>query len=53
MKTHSRIGVILPAGGSGVRFGANVPKQYTEIGGLPVIVLSIATALMLDNVVVA
>ncbi len=52
MKTHSRIGVILPAGGSGVRFGANVPKQYTEIGGLPVIVRSIATALMLDNVVV-
>lgn len=28
---------IVPAGGSGARFGANVPKQYVEIAGAPVL----------------
>lgn len=51
MKTYGRIGVVVPAGGSGVRFGANTPKQYIEIGGLPVIARCIKTALTLDNVV--
>ncbi len=32
------ISVIIPAGGVGKRFGANVPKQFVEIGGSPILV---------------
>ncbi|MCX8051957.1 MAG: 2-C-methyl-D-erythritol 4-phosphate cytidylyltransferase [Chlorobi bacterium] len=36
------VGVILPAAGSGQRFGGDVPKQYRLLAGVPVIVRSIA-----------
>ncbi|MYC58614.1 MAG: NTP transferase domain-containing protein, partial [Gammaproteobacteria bacterium] len=36
---------ILPAAGSGSRFGAEVPKQYLPVNGRPVISWSIETLL--------
>lgn len=29
---------IIPAGGTGVRMGGNIPKQYLKLGGIPIIV---------------
>jgi 2-C-methyl-D-erythritol 4-phosphate cytidylyltransferase len=29
---------IIPAGGAGVRLGGDVPKQYRELRGIPIIV---------------
>jgi 2-C-methyl-D-erythritol 4-phosphate cytidylyltransferase/2-C-methyl-D-erythritol 2,4-cyclodiphosphate synthase len=31
------VGVIIPAGGRGLRFGAGQPKQFLELGGWPVL----------------
>jgi len=50
MTARSSIGVILPAGGSGVRFGADIPKQYIRLGGLPVIAHCIKTVLSMEHV---
>lgn len=33
--------VIIVAGGSGSRFGAELPKQYVELGGIPIFIRSI------------
>lgn len=47
---------IIPAAGSGSRFGGAVPKQYLELGGLPVIVHVLkrfASEPRIDHVVVA
>lgn len=33
--------VIIPAGGSGKRFGSELPKQFTELDGIPVIIRTI------------
>lgn len=30
--------VIIPAGGAGKRFGSNVPKQFVELSGVPIII---------------
>ena len=34
---------IIVAGGSGMRFGASVPKQFLELGGKPILMRTIAT----------
>lgn len=35
------VGVIVPAAGSGRRFGGQIPKQYRELAGVPVIVRTV------------
>ena len=30
-------GVVIAAGGSGTRFGTDIPKQFVEISGIPII----------------
>jgi len=50
MLSHSHIGIIIPSGGSGTRFGSTMLKQYLEVGGLPVILHSVRTALSLQGV---
>jgi 2-C-methyl-D-erythritol 4-phosphate cytidylyltransferase len=49
MQTDINVGVVIPAGGSGLRFGGPVPKQYLPIQGVPSIVRSIRTILSLSN----
>lgn len=43
------VGVVIPAGGRGTRFGADIPKQYLELSGVPIIVRSVQTALLVDG----
>lgn len=45
-----RVGIVIPAGGTGSRFGSNTPKQYLPVGGVPVIVRCIETALLIDRI---
>lgn len=46
--------MIIPSGGSGSRMGSNLPKQYLEIGGRPILSYTIeAIAPFVDLVVVA
>ncbi len=42
-------GVIIPAAGRGTRFGGAIPKQFLELSGVPLLVRSIRTALMLHD----
>lgn len=44
---HSSWIVIIPAAGSGTRFGGDLPKQYLELDGVPIIVRTVRT--MLDH----
>jgi 2-C-methyl-D-erythritol 4-phosphate cytidylyltransferase len=44
MSSPPTLGIIIPAGGSGKRFGSTQPKQYLPIAGIPSIVRSITTA---------
>ena len=47
---------LIPAGGGGSRFGSELPKQYADLSGVPMIRRTIdrlATALDLDAIVVA
>src|SRR5260370_41969094 len=37
----SRIAAILPAGGMGTRMGAETPKQFLELEGTPIVILSL------------
>lgn len=37
--------VIIPAAGSGTRFGSELPKQYLELDGVPIIVRTVRTML--------
>lgn len=56
MSSDNNIGIVIPSGGSGTRFGSATLKQYLEIGGAPVIIHSIRTALSLlgtETVVIA
>jgi 2-C-methyl-D-erythritol 4-phosphate cytidylyltransferase len=32
------VSVIIPAGGIGKRFGSNIPKQFVEISGIPILI---------------
>lgn len=45
MSSLQTLGIIIPAGGSGKRFGSSQPKQYLPIAGIPSIVRSVTTAL--------
>jgi len=45
------IGIIIPAAGAGLRFGSPLPKQYQSLGGIPIIVHSVRTALAVEGVV--
>src|SRR3984893_9639093 len=37
----SRIAAILPAAGLGTRMGADTPKQFLELDGVPIVILSL------------
>jgi 2-C-methyl-D-erythritol 4-phosphate cytidylyltransferase/2-C-methyl-D-erythritol 2,4-cyclodiphosphate synthase len=41
MENNKKIGVIIVAGGSGSRFGAEIPKQYMQLAGKPILQHSI------------
>jgi len=50
------IWVIVPAAGRGLRFGGQVPKQYLQVGGQPVLAWTLSTLLshpLVEGVVVA
>ncbi len=49
MSASSRVGVVIPAGGRGTRFGTDIPKQYLELRGIPILVRTVQTALMVDG----
>jgi len=44
------IHVVIPAGGSGSRFGATLPKQYLSLAGKSVIEWTLSPFLMLDEI---
>ncbi|XP_065666711.1 D-ribitol-5-phosphate cytidylyltransferase isoform X8 [Hydra vulgaris] len=41
MSLKSDVVVVLPAGGCGQRFGSDIPKQFVEVCGMPVLCYSI------------
>jgi 2-C-methyl-D-erythritol 4-phosphate cytidylyltransferase len=52
----SRIAAILPAAGLGTRMGAETPKQFLELDGVPIVILSlrrIASCEMVSEIIVA
>jgi 2-C-methyl-D-erythritol 4-phosphate cytidylyltransferase len=52
----SRIAAILPAAGLGTRMGADTPKQFLELDGVPIVVLSlrrIASCDLVTEIIVA
>ena len=52
----TRITAILPAAGSGTRMGADTPKQFLELDGTPIAVLSvrrIASCDLITDIIVA
>src|ERR1700742_2706131 len=52
----SRIAAILPAAGSGTRMGAGTPKQFLELDGVPIVMLSlrrIASCDLVTDIIVA
>lgn len=52
--TPSKRYIIIPSGGSGVRMGRPIPKQYIEIGGRPILSYTLeATAPFVDHLVIA
>lgn len=50
MSATYSVGIVIPAGGRGKRFGAQTPKQFLDLLGTPIIVRSIRTALAASNV---
>lgn len=50
MNATYSVGIVIPAGGRGTRFGGDIPKQYVDLGGLPIIVRTVRTALAADHV---
>src|SRR4029077_12749953 len=54
--TMTRITAILPAAGLGTRMGADTPKQFLELDGTPIAVLSvrrIASCDLITDIIVA
>jgi 2-C-methyl-D-erythritol 4-phosphate cytidylyltransferase len=54
--TMSRIAAILPAAGLGTRMGAETPKQFLELDGVPIVILSvrrIASCELVTDIIVA
>src|ERR1700724_4700525 len=52
----SRIAAILPAAGLGPRMGADTPKQFLELDGVPIVILSlrrIAACELVTEIIVA
>src|SRR5207244_6831318 len=52
----SRIAAILPAAGMGTRMGAETPKQFLELDGTPIVILSlrrIAACPLVTDIIVA
>jgi len=52
----SRIAAILPAAGLGTRMGAETPKQFLELSGTPLVILSlrkIASCALVTDIIVA
>jgi 2-C-methyl-D-erythritol 4-phosphate cytidylyltransferase len=52
----SRIAAILPAAGLGTRMGAETPKQFLELEGVPIVILSlrrIASCELVTDIIVA
>jgi 2-C-methyl-D-erythritol 4-phosphate cytidylyltransferase len=52
----SRIAAILPAAGMGTRMGADTPKQFLELDGVPIVILSlrrIAACELVTDIIVA
>src|SRR5260221_14296064 len=52
----SRIAAILPAAGMGTRMGAEKPKQFLELDGTPIVILSlrrIAACPQVTDIIVA
>src|SRR6266566_2781549 len=52
----SRIAAILPAAGMGTRMGAETPKQFLELDGIPIVILSlrrIAACPQVTDIIVA
>ncbi len=45
--------VIIPAGGSGNRFGSKMPKQFTELVGIPIIIYTLKQFWICDNIIIA
>jgi 2-C-methyl-D-erythritol 4-phosphate cytidylyltransferase / 2-C-methyl-D-erythritol 2,4-cyclodiphosphate synthase len=41
LEKEMRLGIVVVAGGSGLRFGADIPKQYHSLHGIPIIAHSI------------
>ena len=54
--TMNRIAAILPAAGLGTRMGAETPKQFLELDGVPIVILSlrrIASCNLVTDIIVA
>jgi 2-C-methyl-D-erythritol 4-phosphate cytidylyltransferase len=52
----SRIAAILPAAGMGTRMGAETPKQFLELNGVPIVILSlrrIASCELVTDIILA
>src|SRR5258707_14434541 len=52
----NRIAAILPAAGLGTRMGAEMPKQFLELNGVPIVILSlrrIASCDLVMDIIVA
>jgi len=45
------LGIIIPAAGRGTRFGSDLPKQYHELSGVPILARTLGSALHVPNVV--
>lgn len=50
MSTSLRVGVVIPSGGRGTRFGGEQPKQYLLVDGVPILIRSLRTALAASGV---
>ena len=44
-----RIGIIITAGGSGKRMGSQLPKQFIEVGGTPILIRTLQTLSDIPN----
>src|SRR5260370_7230672 len=52
----NRLAAILPAAGLGTRMGAETPKQFLELDGVPIVILSlrrIASCELVTDIIVA
>lgn len=50
MSAPDQVGIVIPAGGRGTRFGGDTPKQYLDLAGEPIIIRTIKTALAAQHV---